>query len=294
MPADPVDVVRRLGGRARTGDVLGICARAALGRALDEGRLLRPGRGLLVLPELPDPDVAAASARGVLSHLTAAARLGLSMVRVPDVVHVTVPHGARPTPQQGVRLHWSVLPVEPGEEAGTTSVVRTVLDCATLLPFEEALAVADSALHRTRFTRAGLLTAATASSRTGRRRRIRVAEHADDRAANPFESRLRAIVLGAGWDGFEPQFEIRLPSRTVRVDLADPRRRVVLEADSFTYHGTRDALRRDCERYDELVADGWVVLRFAWEHVMFRPAWVAQVIDQACRRRPPLVQYRAN
>jgi very-short-patch-repair endonuclease len=163
-----------------------------------------------------------------------------------------------------------------------------------VLPFDEALAVADAALSWPGITRSDLAVAASVSSRTGRRRRMRVAEHADGRAANAFESRLRAIVLDAGWRGFEPQFEIRLPSRTVRVDLADPCRRVVLEADSFAHHGTRDALRRDCERYDELVGDCWVVLRFAWEHVMFQPAWVAEMVGQACRPRFPLVTYRAT
>jgi very-short-patch-repair endonuclease len=288
---DPVDVVRRLGGRARTGDVLSLCTRTALTQTLTEGRLVRPGRGVLVLPGLPDPEVAAARAGGVLSHLTAAERLRLSLVRVPDVVHVTVPHGARPAPQEGVRVHWSVAPVETDEAGIATSGLRTVMDCATVLPFDEALAVADSALYWTRIMRTDLLAAAEASSRTGRRRRIRIAENADGRSANAFESRLRAIVLGAGWTGFEPQFAIPLESRTVRVDLADPLARVVLEADSFAHHGTRDALRRDCERYDELVADGWVVLRFAWEHVMFQPAWVARVVDETCRRRRPLVRY---
>ena len=187
MPTDPVDVVRRLGGRARTADVLGICTRTALSRALTEHRLVRPARGVLVLPGLPEPDVAAARAGGVLSHLTAAERLRLSMVKVPDVVHVTVPHGARPAPQDGVRLHWSVVPLDVDEARNTTSVLRTVLDCATALPFDEALAVADSALYWNLVTRAELLMAASASSRTGRQRRSRIAAHADARAANAFE-----------------------------------------------------------------------------------------------------------
>ena len=46
----------------------------------------------------------------------------------------------------------------------------------------------------------------------------------------------------------------------------------MLEADSFEFHGERAALSRDCERYDELVARDWLVLRFTWEQVMHRPA----------------------
>jgi very-short-patch-repair endonuclease len=69
------------------------------------------------------------------------------------------------------------------------------------------------------------------------------------------------------------------------VDLADVDRRIVLEADSFEHHGERADLVRDCERYDELVACGWTVLRFSWEHVMFRPEWVAEVVARTVRRQ---------
>lgn len=119
-----------------------------------------------------------------------------------------------------------------------------------------------------------------------------MARLADGRAANAFESRLRALVLDAGITGFEPQLEIRLAAGTVRVDLGDPERRIVLEADSYEHHGSRSALVRDCERYDELVVDGWIVLRFAWEHVMFRPKWVQDCVVRACHRPPrDLVTY---
>jgi very-short-patch-repair endonuclease len=39
---------------------------------------------------------------------------------------------------------------------------------------------------------------------------------------------------------------------------------------------------RDCERYDELVAAGWIVLRFTYEHVMFRAGWVVEMVRAVC------------
>ncbi|MEO7058617.1 MAG: DUF559 domain-containing protein, partial [Lapillicoccus sp.] len=63
-----------------------------------------------------------------------------------------------------------------------------------------------------------------------------------------------------------------------RVDLADESLRIVAEADSFEFHGERQQLDHDCERYDELVVDGWVVLRFSWKQVMKRPAWVRAML----------------
>ena len=56
------------------------------------------------------------------------------------------------------------------------------------------------------------------------------------------------------------------------------RLRIVLEADSFEWHGDRAALRRDARRYDLLVANGWTVLRFAWEDVMHDQDWVRSVL----------------
>lgn len=90
---------------------------------------------------------------------------------------------------------------------------------------------------------------------------------------------LRAIVLQAGLRDFEPQVQIQDDGFAARVDLADTRRRIVLEADSFEHHGHRSALARDCKRYNELTVRGWRVLRFAWEHVMFEPAWVASTVS---------------
>jgi very-short-patch-repair endonuclease len=69
------------------------------------------------------------------------------------------------------------------------------------------------------------------------------------------------------------------------VDLANPERRIVLEADSFRHHADRGAFRNDCRRYDELVRIGWGMLRFAWEHVMFERGWVAEVVSDCYRRR---------
>jgi very-short-patch-repair endonuclease len=281
---DPVDVVRRLGGHARTQVLLEHTSRGRLAAAVRDGRLLRPRRGLYVLPELPDAAVVAARAGGAVSHASAAEWWRLALVRVPDAVHITVVRGSRRTPLAGVVHHWSPEPIEAADRV--TPVLRTVLDCAATMAFDEALAIADSALALCLVDRSALLAAALAGPRTGRGRRLRVARHADGRAANAFESRLRGVVIDAGVTGFEPQLDIELSSgRAVRVDLGDRARRIVLEADSFEHHGSRGALARDCERYDELVASGWIVLRFAWEQVMFRPEWVADVVRRVCRER---------
>ena len=97
---------------------------------------------------------------------------------------------------------------------------------------------------------------------------------------------LRAIVLGTGLTGFVPQQPVRLrDGSVVRVDLGDPVLRIAIEADSYAHHGSRQALRDDCRRYDELLRVGWLVIRFAWEHVMLDASWVAKTVLDVVRRR---------
>jgi very-short-patch-repair endonuclease len=91
-------------------------------------------------------------------------------------------------------------------------------------------------------------------------------------------------VLQAGVTTVVPQLRIELPRRVIVVDLADRARRLIIEGDSYTHHGTRAAFRADCDRYNELVAAGWTVLRFTWEHVMLRPDRVIDLIKETVAR----------
>ena len=151
--------------------------------------------------------------------------------------------------------------------------------CGRRLPFDEALAVADSAL-RDGFPVARLHALAAAARGPGSARLRRVAAHADGRSDNPFESVLRAIAIDV--PGLEVEPQVRIAGElglSVRADLVDRRLRIVIEADSFEWHGDRTALRRDARRYDLLVANGWTVLRFSWEDVMHDPDFVRAVLQ---------------
>jgi very-short-patch-repair endonuclease len=162
-----------------------------------------------------------------------------------------------------------------------------VVDCARALPFDQALAIADSALRHRSVTREQLQAAATSGMRgRGSPAVVHVLLAADGRADNPFESTLRAISLDVPGLQLVPQVEIhRKGHRKVRPDLVDELLRIVAEADSFEHHGSRNALTIDCARYDNLVADGWTVLRFAWEQVMYEPDWVRAALMAVTRRR---------
>jgi len=178
--------------------------------------------------------------------------------------------------RDGVRLLWTGL-ADDQVEAGVTTPMRTVLDCARHLPFDEALAIADSALRSGSVTPEEL--AAFDARGSGAAKVRRVLRHADGRASDPFESVLRAQCLGVGLD-VEPQGALDLGSGVIHPDLVARAVRLALEADSWTHHTSRRAHRRDCARYNLLVVRGWRVLRFTWEQVMHDPAYVRWVLDQ--------------
>ena len=147
--------------------------------------------------------------------------------------------------------------------------------------------MADSALRHGNVTREQLHRLAAQVSTTGRRQCLRVAEQASGRAANPFESVLRAVSLDVRGLDLQPQVLIDEQGWSGRPDLVDVNQRLVVEADSFEFHGKRKAMKRDCERYNSLVLRRWVVLRFSWEHVMFQPAYVRECLDLVARLRAP-------
>jgi very-short-patch-repair endonuclease len=99
------------------------------------------------------------------------------------------------------------------------------------------------------------------------------------------ESILRALLIEAGIDGFEPQVLVSNGRFRARVDLGHRRARLALEADGFEFHGSRRDFAADCHRYDELVAAGWLVLRLTYEQVIGDPAWVVATVRGALAQR---------
>ena len=258
--------------------------RRALAAAVRAGTVHRGRRGCYRLTDLHAHLAVAHDLTATLSHRSAAVHHGLEVATVPERPEVVVRRNRRLSQGQQSRafVRWRDLG-EGESRAGVTTVLRTVLDCARDLPFTEALAVADSALRHDMLAVGDLHRAAGGLRGPGASHARRVAQHADMRAANPFESALRAIALDAGLD-VQPQFQITDSGLYAMVDLADEGRRLAVEADSFEHHGNRRGFRKDVRRYSELVVFGWTVLRFTWEDVMLQPAYVLWALTSWRRR----------
>ena len=256
--------------------------RGAIRSLIDAGELTRLERGIYApnLSGTPDPMVVRICAHQaasdgdahVYSHTSAALLWGLSVWRARPLVHVAhasrageagvrddvVRHNQR-IPDRDVRIRYGMR---------VTSLERTVIDCARLLPFELAVIVADSGLARG--ADAGELRRLVVEGKGTRGiRRVReVLAAADGRAESPAETRLRLLL--ADWNLPEPELQLWIATAggRERVDFAWAERRLVIEVHGFAKyfdHGPPDAkVAAQQAREARLVAAGWRVLNVYW------------------------------
>ena len=277
---DVVAAIERMGGLGTRAALVRATSRADVDRALAVGAVVRAGRGRYTLPDVEASSALAHAMNGVLSLTSAALHHGWEVKALPERPHVLVPR-SRNVPKRYrelVVLHRGDL--APDDICGpATSRELTLTQCLRLLPYDEALVIADAALRAGE--QATLRRAAALVRGRGATNAALVARHASELSANAFESTMRAICNGVPGLQVEPQVVISSSWCWARPDLVDRMRRVVIECDSYEWHGGRDAFRKDVRRYTLLAADGWLVLRFTWEDVMFRPEWVREVLVRA-------------
>jgi hypothetical protein len=294
---DVVELLTRRGGVATRAELIRATSRREVDAALAGGIVVALARGRYALPHADDAVAAAHALSGVVCLLSAALAHGWAVKLPPELPQVSLPPNRKVDPRRvgKVDVHRFRLGADDVADA-VTSQDRTLLDCLRLLPFDEALAVVDSAL-RDGYS-VPRLRALVRDARGQNAVRMRqIVEVASAEAANPFESVLRAIGLGVAGLDLKPQVTLHRQDGTIigggtflgRPDLVDEQLRIVVEADSFEWHGERAALRADARRYNAFVVNGWLVLRFCWEDVMFYPSSVADVLMAAVAERTALL-----
>lgn len=167
---DPVQIVTRLGGVVHRQDLVSLCGRRGVDAAVAEGRLHKPGRSWIRLPDQAE-DVYAARGRLGPGHRRRVLTAGST-------------------------------------RSGVLTPEATVVDCALAHEFDAALSVADSALRSRRVSRESLAREALPLPPHQRRRVAAVIEAASPDAANPFESVTRAIALGVPGLRVVPQGDV--------------------------------------------------------------------------------------
>ncbi len=288
-------VVARLidrGGAAGRAELVRACGSAAFKRALEDGTLIRVARGRYVLGTANDAVRQAAARCGVLSYRSAAQQHGWAQRKVPARPDVTFARNRR-VPREwrsAITPHWSDLPTADVDGL-VTNQRRTLIDCMRMLKLNESVPIVDSAVRCGDVSRAELRELARSMRGRGRVRAMYVAAMATKLTANPFESGLRAIAATVPGLRVRPQVPMRVmrrrdgPRTVLRPDLLDETLRIVIEAESFEWHGKVAALTRDCARYNAFVKDGWLVVRFSWYQVTFDPDYVRWVLVRAVEHR---------
>lgn len=290
-----LDVLTRMGGVATRAALIAATSRREVDAALRCDELVVVARGRYASAGATDAVAAAHRVTGTLCLESAAVLHGWAVKALPRNPQVAIPRTRKLGSARTTGLEVHRLTLAPDDVDGpATSKDRTLIDCLRLLPTDRAIAVADSAM------RAGMsrdhARALARDARGPHVARIRqLAELATPDAANPFESVLRSIALSVPGLSLRPQVPVRRQlggGRTTflgRPDLVGERLRIIIEADSFEWHGGRRALVKDARRYNWFEVDGWLVLRFAWEQVMFEPDYVRAVLAAAVAERTELL-----
>lgn len=204
----------------------------------------------------------------VASHLTAAALHGLR-VSAPPVPQVTVPYGssARSPIAEVHRARHGVSEQVTIDRVPTTTLDRTLIDCAALLGPIRLRKLTDAALHSGR-TRPGRVDdgwddVRDAPGRAGERKlRATTGPWHDSIAADsPAEVRLQRLVVQWGFPPPEAQIPVTDAEGSIiaRIDLGWSSQMVGIEYDSDRWHGP-SAWAEDESRHRAIEAQGWTLL----------------------------------
>lgn len=260
-------------------------------KALRTGRLRRLQRGIYVRreEELQPLTIARAAVRAsgiddaIASHRTAAAVHGIPVPQGLYPEHITVCRSDRRVRRKELAFHTRTMglgDVEVINGVALTSPARTVVDLAATLPRLHAVWAADDTLRSGVVTRASL--DRSLRQRPGapcdRIARERIAE-ADGKAESILETGGRLALADARLPLPVAQYRVVDGSGFAAVlDGAYPDHQIGLEFDGQGPHSRPEAVFRDRERQNRLLALGWTILRFTWWDVMYgTPNFVGQV-----------------
>jgi very-short-patch-repair endonuclease len=225
----------------------------------------------------------------VLSHRSA---LGLHGLR-PDhraIADITVARG-RVRSRSGILAHKSSALGDADrtivDGIPCTSLARTVLDCACRLGRDGV----GKAVERAEILRVfDLREFGDLLGRAGGHRGAAVVRAVLDNLREPdwtendYEAAVLTLVRSAALAEPVCQAPLVLGGEPVRIDFLWPTHRVALEADSYEFHGTRQAFERDRRRDQLLRLAGYVPLRITWRQLSRHPEQVEELLRELLGR----------
>lgn len=208
----------------------------------------------------------------VASGRCAAAILGFPGFR-PGRVEITTPKQLKKAP---FTVHRGVVPGEQTVRIGPlrlTDATRTLLDIAAISPEDVVEAGLDDALRRslTSLPRLRwLLRTAGGKGKKGSGTLARLVEERADGQPIPesvLETRLWKPLTRLGVPHPIRQHEVQSIGERYRIDFAFPHAMVAVEAQSYRWHSSPQALQKDADKHNALVGLGWNVVYLTWKDV---------------------------
>jgi very-short-patch-repair endonuclease len=161
------------------------------------------------------------------------------------------------------------IPTDVVDGLPVTAPVRTLVDLAPSLgPGELERACADALVR-------GLVTADE----------LKAERIIDPDRAEPTRSRLERQMLPLIRRAGLPRPLVNHTIGPYEIDFVWQKERVLVETDGWNTHGHRFAFESDRAQDADLVAQGWVVLRFTWRQIFDEPILVVTRVAQALALR---------
>jgi hypothetical protein len=239
---------------------------AAIGRWSASGQLHRVHRGVYAVGHavltVEGRWLAAVKACGpgaVLSHISAAALWAIRRTSSP-IVHVTTPDRASP---RGIRVH-RVRRLHPDDVAlidgvPVTSVARTLLDLADVLPLRQLIRAIEQA-ERLQLFDLNAINALIARSKGRRTKTLQDAVAAVTAEPPRTNSDWERDLLDLCDDHDIPRPELNVLVNGYEVDALWRTKKMIVEPDSYAFHRSRRAFEQDREKYADLQLAGYLVL----------------------------------
>lgn len=255
----------------------------AIGRRVETGRLRCLHRCVYALGYQPISQrgewmaaVLACGDKAILSHRSAAMLWGL-MRRGPGPVDVTAASGRR---RHGITVHeCGLVDADRTGRASipVTTVARTLFDLGEVVD-ERQLELAFEEADRLNLLEMRVLEEVCA--RGHGRRALRPVRRLIDAALMPVDTQSwleeRVLELCRDHDLSLPVTGARVLGR--EVDAFWPKQKLMVEADSWTHHGTRAAFERDRARDAAMQVQGFRVLRLTSRRMEREPETIAEEI----------------
>lgn len=218
---------------------------------------------------------------------SAAVLWGLDGVE-PGTVEVAVARGRNPR-QSGTARLTGLGPGDVVRLGGlrVTSIARTLVDLGSVLDGPIVERSLECALRRRLVTLAAVADATEGPRSKGARvlRQVLATRPADAPATeSDAETLFAQLVRASGLPDPTRQLRVVLCGRRYRLDFAWPELRLAVEIDGAATHAP-GSLTSDLRRQNQVVLDGWLVLRFTWSMLVFEHDWVQATLLTAWRLR---------